>query len=472
MDKIEFCRFENEEHLFDRTYNGVPYWQMLRFIVCEGTASDRIEKSDLIHQQKRSKRRLWFVFKVFLLACKSRWNFYKLPVCDVVCFSHTTKTNKEARFFDYWEMPEGITSFSLKETPNPDDLSWKETHTLMPPYGKAQAIYYVEKLLKKVPKDKSEAAFLKELEGKLRKQFGRSISAERMEREIQHWIPMDKAFEKYAEHFFDKVKCKAIMVVCYYQPQMYAFYRVAKRRGIKIIEFQHGVINNHEEYWFEDQRGVNNNTPDYFLAFGQQHIEWTKLLPTTKAVPVGFPYQEVQIKKQANVLTEEKTVIIYPESRPEFENLLNEFSNMAAAEGYRILMKLHPLQATDPKLYYPLLSQNPYIEVVTRQDKGIYYWLKLGKHHVMASTTVGLEAVAMPHTNICIAENVPHEQTQPLLDWGVARGFSTAAQLMELVRHPLQSENGVLEEKRKALWQPNAEQNIQDFFRDIMSLHL
>ncbi len=31
---------------------------------------------------------------------------------------------------------------------------------------------------------------------------------------------------------------------------------------------------------------------------------------------------------------------------------------------------------------------------------------------------------------------------------------------------------GVLEEKRKALWQPNAEQNIQDFFRDIMSLHL
>ena len=93
--------------------------------------------------------------------------------------------------------------------------------------------------------------------------------------------------------------------------------------------------------------------------------------------------------------------------------------------------------------------------------------LRSKRYHIMPSTTVGLEAVAMPHTNICIAENVPHEQTQPLLDWGVARGFSTAAQLMELVRHPLQSENGVLEEKRKALWQPNAEQNIQDFLKSF-----
>lgn len=470
MDKIEFCRFEDEENLFDRTYNGVPYWQMLRFIVCEGAASDRIEKSDLKHQELRSKKKTKLIFKALTLSFKAMWNFNKIPVCDIVCFTDDPDTKK--RFFSCWNMPKQINTLSMKCLVDPDMLAWRDRYTFELPYLEGQINYYAHKVFKKIPRDEKEFIFLQGLEDKVKQRFGRSLSAQRMEREIQHWIPMDKAFEKYAEHFFDKVKCKAIMVVCYYQSQMYAFYRAAKRRGIKIIEFQHGVINNHEEYWFEDQRGVNNNTPDYFLAFGQQHIEWTKLLPTTKAIPVGFPYQEVQIKKQANVLTEEKTVIIYPESRPEFENLLNEFSNMAAAEGYRILMKLHPLQATDPKLYYPLLSQNPYIEVVTRQDKGIYYWLKLGKHHVMASTTVGLEAVAMPHTNICIAENVPHEQTQPLLDWGVARGFSTAAQLMELVRHPLQSENGVLEEKRKALWQPNAEQNIQDFFRDIMSLHL
>ncbi|PWL89399.1 MAG: hypothetical protein DBY17_01855 [Oscillospiraceae bacterium] len=461
MDKIEFCRFENEEHLFDRTYNGVPYWQMLRFIACEGVASDRIEKYDLKHQEMRSKTKAKFVFKVLAFSCKSIWNFSKLPVCDMVCFTDDPDTKK--RFFSCWRMPEKINALSMKCLVDPDMLTWKDVHTFEVPYLKGQIDYYVHKMLKKMPRDEKEFTFLQGLEDKMKRRFGQSLSAQRMEQEIQHWIPLDNAYEKYAERFFDKVKCKAIAVVCYYQNQMYAFYRVAKRRDIKIIEFQHGVINNHEEYWFEDQRGVNNNTPDYFLAFGQQHIEWTKMLPATRAIPVGFPYQEMQIKKQANVLTEEKTVIIYPESCTEFENLLNEFSNMAAAEGYRILMKLHPLQATDPKLYYPLLSQNPHIEVITRQDKGIYYWLKLGKHHVMASTTVGFEAVAMPHANICIAENVPHEQTQPLLDWGVACGFSTAAQLMELVRHPLQSENGVLAEKRKALWQPNAKQNIQDF---------
>ena len=127
----------------------------------------------------------------------------------------------------------------------------QDVHTFEVPYLKGQIDYYVHKMLKKMPRDEKEFTFLQGLEDKMKRRFGQSLSAQRMEQEIQHWIPLDNAYEKYAERFFDKVKCKAIAVVCYYQNQMYAFYRVAKRRDIKIIEFQHGVINNHEEYWFE-----------------------------------------------------------------------------------------------------------------------------------------------------------------------------------------------------------------------------
>ena len=84
----------------------------------------------------------------------------------------------------------------------------------------------------------------------------------------------------------------------------------------------------------------------------------------------------------------------------------------------------------------------------------------------MASTTVGLEAVAFNHTNICIAENVPHEQTQPLMDWGIARGFSSANELMNLIQYPISTEYS---EVRKALWENNAEKNIQKFLMDLRS---
>ena len=41
-DIKSFAEFEYRERLFDRTYLGVPYWQALRFVVCEGALSDRL----------------------------------------------------------------------------------------------------------------------------------------------------------------------------------------------------------------------------------------------------------------------------------------------------------------------------------------------------------------------------------------------------------------------------------------------
>lgn len=70
-------------------------------------------------------------------------------------------------------------------------------------------------------------------------------------------------------------------------------------------------------------------------------------------------------------------------------------------------------------------------------------------------------AVALSHTNICIAEHVPHEQTQPLLDWGEARGFSTAEELWELIKNPMEHD---IKQTKEKLWMPYGKQNIEAFF--------
>lgn len=285
-----------------------------------------------------------------------------------------------------------------------------------------------------------------------------------MESEILHWIEMDKAYEVFFDKFFSKVACKAIVTEQYYQNHLYAAFRVPRKKGIRVIELQHGVISNHQEYWFDDQRGLNNYTPDYFLTFGDIHTSWTKLLPSTRAVSIGFPYQEAEIQRLKEQQTEEQTVVIYPNPLREFEKIVDEFADVAVKKGYRVILKVHLSEAVDFKQYYPLLAKNQSIEVVTAQDKGIYYWLKLAKHHVMANTTVGLEAAALDHTNICIATAVPHQQTQPLLDWGVGKGFDTAEELMDLIKNPLQADKA---KARNALWKPNAAKNMERFFTEM-----
>ena len=362
-------------------------------------------------------------------------------------------------------MPAQIKSTRIRTSFDPKDISTNEYNLLLI-YFQANIKFRLKRKLNINKKDQNELRFLRNLEKKIKLNFGQSITAEEMEQYIYHYIEIYRVSEKYFEKLFNKTKCKAILVVCYYQEVLYAAYDVAKRKNILIMELQHGVINNHEEYWFEDLRGNNNLTPDYLLAFGKKHIEWTQLLPTTKAVSIGFPYQCFKIKELEYLSTEEKTVIIYPVAKKEFEIIINEFVSLAVPKGYRIIVKLHPNEVDGMKSRYPILSENSDIEFITRQSEGIYYWLKLGRHHVMASTTVGLEAVAFNHTNICIAENVPHEQTQPLMDWGIARGFSSANELMNLIQYPISTEYS---EVRKALWENNAEKNIQKFLMDLRS---
>ena len=460
-DKRLFCQFEAEENLFERTYNGVPYWQMLRFTVCEGAYSERIERADAIKKEGRKKQLLLLALKLPFAYINSCIQFGNLKKCDVVCLWDIKKKNQESRFFDYWIAPPDIKTLRVNEIVNTDMLDVWNQYNFIEPYCKGQARYYLKKLFGKIQIDEHEHVFLQKLEEKIKEKFGRSLSAQRMELEILHWLEVDKANEAFFERFFSKVSCKAMVVVCYYQNQLYAAYRVAKKRGIRIIELQHGALSAHQEYWFEDQRGLNNDTPDYCLTFGKAHSTWTKMLPTTRAVAVGFPYQEAQINKWKDLQTEEKTVVIYPQALPEFEEIIDQFVKVMGDKGYRLILKLHPSQAEEYNRYYPLLSHNKKLEVITNQEKGIYYWLKLARHHIVSNTTVGLEAVALSHTNICVATNIPHAQTQPLLDWGVARGFTNVVELVDLIENP---SHKTMTEERSALWKPNAEKNICEFF--------
>lgn len=460
-DVGKFVSLEKNLSLFNRSYNGFYYWQYVRFYVCESLFGNRIDNYK--KENLKRKKIIEFLKEVIIAlfqAAKTLIYVSKKKEYDIIFLREVVSSD---RFFDSWKKPSNISILNMRITPYIKDskndflfLEWPRIKTKI-----TQEIVNRFNLRKL---DRKEKVYLLNLEKKLQNEFGQSVSADEIEQAIINSKIEAYYYKKFYKWLYKKTKCKTIAVVCYYTNCLFPAYQVAKNMGIKVFEFQHGVINNHEEYWFEDNRGINNYTPDFLLTFGDIHNSWIKLVNNSVPVSIGYPYQEKCIDKLKEILPDEKLIVIYPESDSRFEKTLDSFVNKAVLKGYRVIMKLHPLQAEHVSLYYPLLSLNKNIKIVTKNNSlGVYYWLKKAKHHIMASTTVGLEAVAFDHVNICISLDVPHDQTQCLIDWGVARGFSSDEELMKLVLSPLDNKDKI-GSIRTQLWKPNARENMTSLF--------
>lgn len=460
MDVKGFAEFEKQERLFDREYAGTPYWQFLRFSVFHSAFSDRMEKTAAISDQVTMPQKMKNLARRGTKGIASELALKRHAPVDVILFRHFEESD---RFYDYWELPEGIKAIRIMRTMEKGTAALPDTFYMELPVVMSAAAYHVKKMLRRTVYDEQEFQFLKELERNVARHFGKCMPAEQMQARVQGYCHAKKTMQRYFSRLFDRLKPRAIVVVCYYNATYYAAYEEAKKRGIRIIELQHGIISSHQEYWFEDQRGLNNLTPDYMLTFGRVHETWTKMLRNTACVPVGFPFQEYELRRLESCEADEKTVIVYPQSDPRFEAVISEFADKAESLGYKVIMKLHPSFSSHAEVYYPLLTKKKNLEIVSDQSKGIYYWLKRGKHHVLANTTVAFEAAALEGSNICVALNVDHAMVQPLLDLGAARGFQTADELLELVCHP----PGADASHRRELWEENAAENMERFFRKL-----
>lgn len=465
IDAKEFAKFEEREGLFDRKYAGIPYWQYLRVPVYYFCSGNFIIAGTVENHKgtARNKSHLFQVIKILaqreIKGIKSELALKKQPTVDVILFRTFVGPD---RFYDYWKLPEEITAVRIMRSIRAEEEISPGILTMGFPYVKYSVNRRILKNLHRMAYDKKEFQFLKELEQKIICCFRSCLTAEQMQEKVQDYLLIKRIFQRYYSKLFDRLKPHAIVVSCYTNPIFHAAYEEAKKRRIKIIELQHCLITRHYEYWFEDQRGKNNLTPDYMLMFGRIHETWAKLLKNTTCVSVGFPFQEHELKRLEKCEADEKMVIVYPTPDERFEAVISEFADKAEPLGYKVIIKVHPGE-DNLVTFYPLLSKKKNLEITTNQSESIYYWLKRGKHHVLAETTVGYEALAVEGSNICIAQNVEYGMMQPLLEWGVARGFQTADELLELVCHPLETDAF----HRREVWAENASENVERFFRQM-----
>lgn len=462
----KFAELEKELGLFDRKYHGVPYWQYIRFYVSEYCLSNRYDEIDEATIGKENSRKIIYFMKKMILLFKDIFFMIRPGNYDVILLKNDMLKD---RFFDHWSLPSSISSLALRSDIYSNEIDFREKYIMIPriQFRFAQA---GKRFFRKNNCDNDEVDFLKNLEKRLFAEFGKAPSYLLMRDKIEHDILYNKYTAGYYDRLFKKTKAKAMAVVVYYDSDLFLRYKVARQYDVKVIEFQHGAISNHISYLFTDPSNDHIYTPDYLLTFGDRHKDWIQLAKNWMPFSVGYPYQEYMIKQFSDIPTNDKLVIIYPVEDIRYECLISEFIDKIQSMGYEAIVKLHPIYANAYREVYPILSKNKYVTFVTSQDKGIYYWLKIGRHHIMGSTTVGLEAMAFRHTNVCIIESVPHEQTQCLIDWGVARGFSTVEELVDLIQNPIECDDK-MNEIREGLWKKNSSENIQQFFEELKNHH-
>lgn len=439
---------------------GFPYWMYIRFTVCESLFGER-----MLAESKVSRTFQVSLGKRIVCSLQDIIKDLKLLLfgkrTDFILFRQNELKDS---FFDSWKLPNNSKTYSFYVEEKLDKYKSGNHYFGIPriesgikrrvTLRKRGNIYDIE-----------ERRFLQLLEKKLKNKYGQCISWQNMEETIQEARLIHNIYKKYFSKIFSKLNCKILITIVYYQPVLFPAYEAAKELGIQVVELQHGVINNHISYMFKDDNYHNIIVPDILLTFGDIHNTWVKLCNQTKAVAIGFPSQEKLIKQYEVIIPRENTIIFYPEPFSNYETLIDEF--IKKNKKYDILIKLHPLQFGHIKEYFPILSKNKKAVFIDNQDKDIYYWLKYAKHHVMISSTVGLEAMAFDHCNVCIYENAPHEQTQCLLDWKIARGFNTAGELSLLIDNPME-ERTDLRDVRNSLWKRHAKRNMESFFENAI----
>lgn len=456
----EFAQMEKELHLFDREYCGYKYWHMLRFYCCEAAFSQRMEKEKEISKIVNGKKRLRNYIKKILNNIKPIINYLFVPRCDILEFSISKLHN---RFFTNLDFaPEYKTNLYRVDLTDSSD-----TENSIRQYYIPWILFSLKnKIIKKQINDEKENNFFIEIEKEIKLRFGQSYSAQDMKNTVINYI---KCFDDYRNFFIRLIKkshSKAILLTCYYSNIYFSLIHAAHDLNIPVIELQHGVINNHIEYWFEEQQKNYEYVPDYLLTFGTAHEQWIQIPLKEKCISVGYPHQEKRLGELENITTDEKMIIVYPKISNYFEKEISEFADRIVPKGYKVIIKMHPGESKNYQIYYPFFAENKNIEIVTEQKDDIYYWLKKGKFHIMASSTVGLEAMCFEHANVIISLKSEHKQCEPLLEWNTAKGYKDVDELEKLILHPVVQNKSKC---RELLWKKNSVENIRNAVRMIIN---
>ncbi len=404
----KFIEFEVEEKLFEKNINGFHYWVYIRNTVYNDIIRNKNNEgqahTDLGNVSELKKSLIKLKNARYWVTNNSLWFLKKR---DILVLNHQRRV-KEGEFFDcvYTEtlLNEIDYSYYVFESPTMEEKHYRPIRTKNIKYFDYINILvrYKKKFYRKFLKfalDLETENYLKELRNNLNYLFEVEISSNRLYNLVENQYLQYIVAKKYYAKLLDKVQPKVIVEVISYTFSRFILNEVAKERGIKVIELQHGHMRSDHVAYNYLEKCVSPALPDYYFLYGDLWKDVARLpVEPDNVKVVGWQYLENKVeyyKKQKRDKSDKKTIIFLSQGTvgKELSKLALETLNLLDKEKFGIIYKLHPGEYARWKTEYPWLVDAD-IEVVDNGELPLHHYLYNSEIQIGTDSTSVFEGLA------------------------------------------------------------------------------
>jgi len=274
-----------------------------------------------------------------------------------------------------------------------------------------------------------------------------------------------KYYERGCKKIFLKIKPKVLFLQCAHYGGYGLISKWAKDLGIKVAEFQHGVIvEAHPAYNFGSVFFHNAECkkflPDYLLTYGRY---WNDHMRTpAEKIVIGNPHLSLTLEEFKNKKRQDndKKILIISEGTMNSPLLqfTKEIEKKLQGEKYKIIYRIHPSEAASEEGYKELYKYKN----ITISKTGDIYDLFFESDYVVGSTSTALFEANAFHKNIFIHDTFLSRLYIPsrLGIW-----FKDADELYYKIKNPTGNNN---KEQMDYYWAENWSENYKKFIENVL----
>lgn len=418
---------EKEFNLFDLKIRNLKVWyfcrQEINYIIKKTMVSS--EEKNISHINKKYKTNL---VKSALYIKSLKWRFNRYKHTDILCLSTINMRRAYEKgksfdiVFDYIGKYSKYINYAVLNTFNgkqfDENCYTKECYNMT---NYCFNIYKYKKYYKLILKD-SEIDKIKEIFDEIELYIFKKykIKVKITNIVLQNVAALIKSY-KDADKILRKIKPKALYVECAYSNVHLPFIYSAKKMGINIIEFQHGIITKqHLGYVFNNKNDKQDPIPDYICVYGKYFSELLKEInpqSNFKTIEYGYPYLYEQIINSPNKGKEEYKYIITTQGEYNRDNWIEFILELLKIDKKsKILVKLHPSEASYYKQYYYKLMYNDRVDFDSKRN--LYECLSSSAIHLSCFSTCHYEALCVNKKSV-VVKFPGWENVEVLKNYGV-----------------------------------------------------
>jgi len=409
-----FLTIEREETLFDKSNEGIYYWELVRYQLY----SKLLSSLGLQSVNETGSRNYFDWISYSLLQSITGKSPSRAKKNSLLFFGHPRKKKENDLFVDIYTDPfihflSDNYEYSVLEGPLRPGFHCEPAYNY--------DVLYIDYLLLR-------ARTAAKLERKtLSQETIRVCTQVQSQLEMKTGIQLNilsyiaASLARYQHEFtafkklFLKTSPKAVFIVVSTDKE--ALIAAARSLSIPTIELQHGSPAKGKLNYDYPNNILKDTFPDYFFSFGEY---WTRSvnfpISEDRIIPVGFPYMELKKDKYRETLEKKLDQIVFISQPTVFKDLATLALNVAekANNKYKIIYKMHPLEYDHfPELYNKLLHSGIHVYRDVKVD--LYSLLAESKWQVGVYSTALYEGIAFSCITY-ILNTAGAEHMKPVID--------------------------------------------------------